>query len=562
MIKITKEHPAILRSFQRSVWKVFSFLTLLLTGPVLIAQDSGGEGDYFAQNAGYIIIGLLVFVFIILIYGIVVFGDRLVKISIKELAVAKSKPEDELEKQYTITPKLLPDAKRPQREVIQLKKGFDIYIKGKAEPNVQPLKSTTYSVKPTSFKGLSPIPKLFINEGDEVKAGDPIFYDRKRPDIYYTAPVSGEFVELKRGEKRKITELKFLADQEIQYKDFGKADPNELSRDDIVKKMLESGTWPLMKQRPFGIVPDFEEEPKMIYISGFNTAPLAPDYDLMLDGKDKEFQAGIDALNKLTSGGVHLGLNNKKEHGSVLTDTQNVTRHWFEGPHPAGNPGVQIHHIDPIMKGERVWTMDPQNVVILGRLFTEGRYNAEKMVALAGSEVKKPQYFKTIQGASIENMVKENLTDEHVRYISGDVLTGDKVNSTGHIGVFDDLVTVILEGDDEELFGWLLPSYPRPTVSPTFLSYFFHGEELDVNTNQHGERRPFVVTGLYEQLLPMDIYPMQLFKAIMTEDFEQMEGLGIYEVDEEDVALCEFACPSKTPLQSVVRQGLDTVREG
>jgi Na+-transporting NADH:ubiquinone oxidoreductase subunit A len=493
---------------------------------------------------------------------VLVFGDRLLKISVKELSGAKAVPEEEAEEKYSLAPKLVPERQRHKRQVITLNRGHDIHIKGKATQKVDKLDSSTYAVKPVSFPGMSPIPKLTISEGDEVKAGDPVLYDRKRPDIMYTAPVSGEFVKLKRGDKRKILEVVFLADKELKYKDFGKANPNELDQETNKNGMLESRTWPLLKQHPYGIVPAPGDEPKMIYISCFNTAPLAPDHDFMLRGKEQEFQAGVDALHKLTSGGVHLGLNNRKEHEPVFMDATNVTRHWFEGPHPAGNPGVQIHHINPIRKGDVVWTITPQDVVILGRLFTEGRYNAEKMVALCGSEVKKPQYFSTIQGASIENMVKENLTDEHVRYISGDVLTGSKIHSTGHLGFFDEMATVIREGDEEELFGWLMPSYPRPSVSPTFLSYFFQGEELEVNTNQHGEERPFVVTGLYEQLLPMDIYPMELLKAIIVEDFEKMEGLGIYEIIEEDLALCEFACPSKTRMQSIVRQGLDTVREG
>lgn len=542
---------------------LFAALILTMLPGIMMAQDAAEEGgaDYFASNMEYILIGLLVLIFTILVFGILTFGDRLVKVSVKELAVETGSDADALQDQFKLSPALLPKGGKQKRKVIQLKEGHDITIKGKAPLQVkEDYHPTTYALKPTDFVGISPIPKLMVEEGQEVKAGDPIFFDKKRPDIIYTAPVSGEFVELRRGPQRRIDELVFLADKEIQFKDFGKADPRSLSAEDIKQKLLDSGVWPFVRQRPYNIVADPQDTPKMVYISCFNTAPLATDYDFAVQGEGAAFQAGIDALNQLTDGGVHLGMNAKKKHSSVFTDASNVEHHWFSGPHPAGNVGVQIHHISPINKGDVVWTLKPQDVIILGRLFTEGRFNTQRLVSLNGPEVKQPTYVKAYQGACIEDLVKDNLETDHVRYISGDVLTGIPIEQKGFIGFYDDSLSVILEGDDYELFGWLLPSYPRPTVSPTFLSYFFTGEELRVNTNSHGEERPFVVTGLYEELLPMDIYPMQLLKAILVEDFEQMEGLGIYEIDEEDIALCEFACPSKTPMQRILRKGLDMVR--
>lgn len=529
----------------------------------LSAQAATDKTDtgLVTSNSDYIILGLLVLIFGILIYGIITFGDRLIRVSVKELAVERGEDEDSLQDNFTLLPQMSKPKGKPKPKVTKLKKGFDITIKGEAPLilNRNP-KPATFALKPTDIMGLSPIPKVIVEEGQEVKAGDPIFFDKKRPDIIYTAPVSGEFVEVRRGEKRAITELVFLADSEIKFKDFGKTDLANMDRGAIVKKLLESGCWPFLRQRPYSIVADPADTPKMIYISGFNTAPLAPDYDFVLEGQEAAFQAGIDVLNRLTEGGVHVGLNAKKDHGKTLSEVKHVIRHWFEGPHPAGNVGVQIHHISPIKKGEIVWTIKPQDVLVIGRLFADGQYNTERMVAIAGSEVMNPQYVKTYQGATVEPFVKGNRTKDHVRIISGDVLTGSKISDQGFLGFYDDMITIIEEGDFYEPFGWLMPTYPRPTVSPTFLSHFFAGEPLDVNTNTHGERRPFVVTGLYEELLPMDIYPMQLLKAIIVEDFEQMEGLGIYEIDEEDMALCEFACPSKTPIQQIVRNGLDLVR--
>lgn len=539
------------------------FSAVLCSGSELLAQTDGQTSStgIIGENAEYIIIGLLVIIFSILVYGIVTFGDRLIRVSVKEVALEQHKNEEELQSRFTLLPQMAKKDDKPKVTVHKLKKGFDIYIKGKAEQVLSsPERPKTFALKPTDFTGISPIPKVVIEEGTEVKAGDPVFFDKKRPDIIYTAPVSGEFVELRRGDKRAITELVFLADSEVKFKDFGTADPNTMNREEIAKRLIDSGAWPFIKQRPYGIVADPADTPKMVYVSGFNTAPLAPDYDYVLEGQEEAFQAGIDALNKLTDGGVHLGLNAKKKHGKVLSGVQHVTRHYFEGPHPAGNVGVQIHHVNPIGKGEMVWTVKPQDILVIGRLFTEGHFNTERLVAIAGSEIKEPRYVKTYQGASVETFIQKNLEHDHVRVISGDVLTGTRIEKNGYIGYSDELVSVIEEGDKYEAFGWIMPSYPRPTVSPTFLSHFFNGEPLEVNTNTHGERRPFVVTGLYEELLPMDIYPMLLLKAIIVEDFEQMEGLGIYEIDEEDLALCEFACPSKTPIQEIVRKGLDLVR--
>lgn len=541
------------------VLRLSSLVIILANSTSLLAQNADNASGNLSQST---IVGLIVLVLAILMYGVLVFGDRLLQVSIKEVALEKGKPAEEIQKKYSLVPPLIPRQEKELRKVITIKKGFDVYIKGRAEKKISELKSASYAIKPIDFPGISPIPKLLVKEGDQVKVGDQLFFDRHRPDIKYVAPVSGEVVQIVRGEKRKVEEVIILADKKLEYRDFGKADPKSMSREAIIEKLIECGTWPFLVQRPYGIIPNPADEPKMIYISAFNTAPLAPDYDFIMRGQDALFQKGIDVLNQLCAGKVHIGMNAKKSHASVFTNVQGVTFHWFDGPHPTGNTGIQIHHVDPIKKDEVVWTIKPQDVLILGRLFEEGRYNAARVVALAGCEVKTPQYYRTIQGASIEKMVKDNLLKDHVRYISGDVYTGKRIEANGHIGFSDDLVTVILEGDQYEMFGWLLPSYPRPSVSPTFLSYFFQGEELEVNTNMHGEERPFVVTGLYEQLLPVNTYPLHLFKAILTEDYEQMEGLGIYELLEEDIALCEFACPSKQPLQKIMRKGLDMVREG
>jgi Na+-transporting NADH:ubiquinone oxidoreductase subunit A len=325
--------------------------------------------------------------------------------------------------------------------------------------------------------------------------------------------------------------------------------------------MLDNCLWPFLKQRPLDIIANHAVKPKAIFISGFNSAPLAPDQDLIVHGKGKEFQAGVDALAKLTDGKVHLSLDARNKASEVFTKSKNVTLHYFNGPHPAGNVGIQIHHIDPLNKGESIWYAHPQQVLAIGRLFLEGKYNPERIVALTGSEIKKTGYYKTIIGASIKEMVSKNTTDETLRYISGDVLTGKKIRKDGYISFYDDQVTVIPEGNYYEFFGWAKPGINKFSVSRTFLSKWLKpAKKHRLDTNLHGGERAYVMTGEYERVIPMDIYPVQLVKAIMIEDIDLMENLGIYEVDEEDFALAEVICTSKINVQQVIRQGLDLMR--
>lgn len=448
-------------------------------------------------------------------------------------------------------------------KTIQLKKGFDININGKAEKKVASnFVSNTYAIKPTDFIGIAPIPKLLVQVGDEVKAGDPIFFDKKNPDIKYVSPVSGEVTEVKRAAKRAIAEIVILADASNQYREIEKVDLNLVDREDLIKHMMEVGCWPFLTQRPFGTIADHTETPKAIFVSGFDSAPLANDYNFSVVDQQEYLQTGVDVLSILSGSTVHLGLSSRIQAANEMNHLKNVEKHMIDGPHPAGNVGVQIHHIDPINKGDIIWTIKLQDVIALGRVYKDGQYNTERLFAVAGPKIKTPQYYKGFIGANVEQMLSGNLKDDHVRVISGNVLTGRKIESTGHISFYDNQISVLEEGDKYEFFGWLVPNYAKPSISKTFLSALFGGKKsFDVNTNTHGEPRALVVTGQYEKVLPMDLYPVQLLKSIMANDFDSMEGLGIYEVLEEDLALCEFACTSKTPVQKVLRQGLNIMRE-
>ena len=440
--------------------------------------------------------------------------------------------------------------------VINIKRGLDIPLLGEAEKVVKTAEpSRYYGVKPIDFQNMRT--KLLAKEGDRVKAGTPLFYNKLQSDLQQPSPVSGKVVEVKRGERRKILEVVIEVDSQIEYEDFGTAEPIDLSRDEVVDKLLKSGLWSFIRQRPYSLLANPQDEPKSIFISAFNTAPLAPDTDLIVKGEAESFQRGIDALSKLTSGTIHLNVNAAFPASDVFTKAKGVQLNHFKGPHPAGNVGVQINKLDPINKGDIVWYVYPQDIITIGKLFEKGVYDASKVIALTGSEVLKPLYYRVLRGMSIEPLVKDNVKKGELRYISGNVLTGKKIDSEGYLGFFDDQITVIPEGNYYEFFGWAKPGFNKYSAGRTFLSSFLPKKKHRLDTNLHGGERAYVVTGEYEKVFPMDIYPVQLIKAIIIEDIELMEKLGIYEVDEEDFALPEFVCTSKTPVQSLVRKGLN-----
>ncbi len=446
----------------------------------------------------------------------------------------------------------------------RLRKGLDIKIIGSAAKQLDgEHRPASYALKPTDFIGMAPIPKVIPNEGDSVQVGDHIFFDKTRPEVFYTAPVSGTIARIERGDKRAITAVVIEADAELRFREFPVEDPAGMERETIIQRMLDAGAWPFVRQRPFNTVAIPTDTPKAIHVSGFDSAPLGVDYNFILQGREKSFQRGLDVLRKLSGGKVHLNLSARNKPVDALNQATGVQINWFDGPHPAGNVGIQIHHVDPINKGDVVWFVRPQDVLVIGKLFHEGRFDPERTIAVAGPEVTRPRYIRTRLGAHVAGLLDGRLRQEHVRAISGNVLTGTQVDrKAGFLGFYDDLLSVIAEGDQPEMFGWLLPSYPRPSASNTYPIILNDAPEegFRVNTSTHGEERAFVMTGQYEKVLPMDLYPVALLKAIMARDFELMEGLGIYEVDTEDMALCEFVCTSKIDVQEILREGLEFVR--
>ncbi len=438
---------------------------------------------------------------------------------------------------------------------IKIKKGLDIKLVGEAEKTVeQAIISNFCTIRPEDFHSI--IPKLIAKEGARVKAGETLFYNKDFEAMKFVSPVSGEVVEVQRGPRRRIDAIKIKADKDQVYVDFGAFNMNA-DAEAVKSHLLASGCWTFIKQRPYDVIANPEKSPKGIFISGFASAPLAADLDFVLQGKEAELQAAVSALAKLTEGQVHIGVGS---NNSPLASLNDATIHKVSGPHPAGNVGTLINKIDPINKGEIVWTVNASDLVIIGELLLTGKFNAERTMALAGSSVKKPRYFKTKIGSEVATMVYDNGVekDGNDRIISGNVLSGKQVKPDGALGYYDNMITVIPEGDDYEFFGWNKPIFNKISTSRAMtFSWLNPKKKYDLNTNTNGEHRAFVVTGSYENVFPLDIYPLQILKACMYEDLDEMEALGMYEVAPEDFALTEFICVSKQPHQDIIRKGLD-----
>jgi len=443
---------------------------------------------------------------------------------------------------------------------IKINKGLDIKLVGAAEQTTsKAVLSNVYSINLDDFHGITP--KMLLKEGGEIKAGEALFYNKSNEDMLFVSPVSGELVEIERGARRRILTLRILADKEQETIANVILDVEKASKEDIKAYLLKTGCWPFIIQRPYSVVADPDANPKAIFVSGLVTAPLAADPDYVLQGKEKELQAAITALDKLTPGKVHVSV--EKSSKSPLAELTGIELHKVSGPHPAGLVGTQINKIDPINKGETVWTISPQDLVIIGEMLLTGKFNPQRTVALVGSSVKKPQYYTTKIGTEISTFLyASGVKEERFRVINGDVLTGRKTRQDGHLGFYNNTVSCIPEGDDYEFFGWNKPVFDKvSTTRALTFSWLQPDKKYDLDTNTNGEHRAFVVTGIYEKVFPLDIYPLQLLKACMVQDLDEMEQLGLYEVAPEDFSLTEFICISKQPHQQIIREGLDLLQK-
>jgi len=442
---------------------------------------------------------------------------------------------------------------------ISIKKGLDISLVGDAKQvTTQILAGGVYAIRPSDFHGITV--KLVAKEGSEVKAGDTLFYSKSDERILFPSPVSGKVTDVIRGERRRVLAIIIAGNTTQEYKDFGVKDVDKMSTEEVKNHLLSSGCWPFVKQRPYDVIANPNQSPKAIFISAYDSAPLAADLDYTLKGKELELQLALTAVGKLSEGKVHVSVG--ENTNSPFSNLEGIELHKVSGPHPVGNVGTQISQIDPINKGEVIWVVSPQDLLVIGELLLSGKLNVTRTIALTGSKFNKPKYVTAIAGAQINGLVENNLENNNTRIISGNVLSGNHIKEEDFIGYYDNQITAIPEGDDYEFFGWNKPIFNKISTSRALtFSWLTPKKKYDLNTNTNGEHRAFVITGSYEKVFPLDIYPMQLLKACMYKDLDEMEALGAYEVAPEDFALTEFICVSKQPHQKIIREGLDLMRE-
>lgn len=442
--------------------------------------------------------------------------------------------------------------------LIKLRKGLDINLKGKASAEIMSVKEPGfYALCPDDFTGVTP--KVVVKEQEYVLAGGPLFIDKNHPEVKFVSPVSGVVTSVERGARRKVLSITVEAAPEQDFEEFGKQNVSTMNGEAVKEALLGSGMFAFIKQRPYDVVADPSVAPRAIFVSAFDTNPLAPDFEMALKGEELNFQTGLDALAKMAKTYLSISVNQKSP---ALTQAKNVVVTAFDGPHPAGNVGVQINHIAPVNKGETVWTIDAQAVIFIGRLFNTGRVDLTRMVAITGSEVKKAAYCKLKVGALLTDVLAGNVNNgKELRYISGNVLTGKQISANGFLGAFHSQVTVIPEGSDvHEMFGWIMPRFNEFSTSRSYFSWLMGKKEYTLDARVKGGERHMIMSNEYDHVLPMDIMPEYLIKAIIAGDIDRMEQLGIYEVAPEDFALCEFVCSSKMELQRIVRDGLDMLR--
>tara|TARA_B110000438_G_scaffold66390_1_gene66883 strand:+ start:74 stop:1429 length:1356 start_codon:yes stop_codon:yes gene_type:complete len=440
---------------------------------------------------------------------------------------------------------------------IKIKNGLTIKLKGAAENILKKAAlPESVSLNPSDFHLI--IPKMALKVGEKVSQGSVVFFSKKDERIKFCSPVDGTIRDIVRGAKRKIIEI--IIDVE---KNQNLISPNpqvfaDLNTDQIKTILLESGCWPFVKQRPYDVIANPSDNPKSIFISGFNSAPISADLQIILDDQKEEFKEGINVLSKLTSGEINICVNDTSS--TFISEIENVKIHKINGPHPSGNVGVQIHHIDPVNSGDRVWTLGAEDVAIIGRYFMTGIYNPIRTIAVSGPPVKYPKYYKTIVGTQLNKIIDDTGIDinDSLRIINGDVLSGRKVEHDNYLGFYNNTLSVLREGNRYRMFGWIpFVNNKVPSMYKTSFSWLFPNKEYDLDTNLNGEERAFVVTGEMEKVFPMDILPMQLLKECMAGNIEKMESLGIYEVAPEDFSLIDYSSSSKIEAQYIIRQGLD-----
>ena len=434
---------------------------------------------------------------------------------------------------------------------IVIKKGHNIKMLGIPPTDIiSHSKPESVALTPAKFRGVKP--KLLVKEGDRVKIGDAIFFDKKKPDVKWGSPANGVIKSIQFGNRRTIEKVEITVEGEDSktFQAFSKNDILTLDREIILNHILDSNLFPIIRQRPFNKTADPTTLPRDIFVSGYNSAPLSVDLSRVISNDKETFQRGLTVLSRLTEGSLFLTLGTPIQFDDTMVQV-------ISGPHPAGNVGIQVHHTKSLKPGDIIWSVNAQHVITLGKLFQTGQYDPRILVTVGGSGASNPQLIETTMGASVKSLVANQSLEKPTRLISGDVFTGDVVGQNDFLGFYDSTLSIINDQVNRSFLGMLSlgSSDTKYSLTNTFLS--LSRSSFNFTTSQNGEKRAMVPINAWENVLPMDIYPNPLYRAILAQDIEEMEQLGIWECDDEDFALCSFACPSKIDVGQVIRQGLD-----
>lgn len=447
---------------------------------------------------------------------------------------------------------------------IRIKKGLDIPMEGAPKNEVTPLRSQGSVVWPKEVAlDLSPFHllrfRLLVRPGDQVKAGQPIAADKRHLERVFVSPAGGVVKEVRRGLKRRLMSVVITLSDEESFVEFERVDPKNAPRDQLIKLLLDGGIFPRIRQRPLDQLAEPQKVPRAIFVKAIESAPFVPSAEMQVAELAHEFQAGLDCLTRLTDGKVHL-VYREGSPMKAFTEARHVEKHTIEGPHPSGNASVHIHHISPIERiDEVVWTIDAWTTAAIGHILMHGKILTDRVVGVAGSGVVEGRtgFFKVRDGFPVSALIEGRLPKEDVRLISGDPLTGQKVDATGFIGYYDSTLSVIPENHDRQFMHFFRLGSDKYTASRTYLSGFFKNRLYSFDTNKHGEERFFVIGSPYDKVMPMNINTMQLVKAVLAEDFDLAEVLGFLEVAPEDFALATFVDPSKIEMTQIIREKLD-----
>ena len=441
---------------------------------------------------------------------------------------------------------------------ISTKKGLNIPISGKASGDIINLDTPPkLALDLSSFEGTKF--RLLVKQGDLVKIGQPIAEDKQTPGRYFVSPAGGTIDEVRRGEKRRLMAVVVTLDSEESYQQWDPMDPKESTKESLVSRFLESGIFAHIRMRPFNLLANPQETPKSIFVKALESAPYVPPSEFQVQGNQKAFQAGLNALNKICPENVNLVYSPDSQE-PAFTEAQNVCLHTAKGPHPVSNPSVHIHHINPITSiDDRVWTLNAHDVVCIGTILLTGRCHTQRVISIAGPGIlsSKRSFCVVRNGHPIGSLIANRVENGIQRYISGDILTGDQVKIEDYLGFSHFCFTVLPENSSREFLHFFKPGFSKYTATKTYASgHCKTDKEFSFTTNQHGEHRAFVDANIYDKVMPMRVPTMLLIKAVISKDFDTAEELGFLEVDSEDFALSTFICPSKIEIVDIMKEAL------